>query len=293
MRISIIDHSCDKYQVLLTTRPSKRWALSARNTICPAALTRGADFNLSHPFPVPWHARVLRMFLPQAPGTGGDRYREMMAAVVRKIEHPYRVYVHERERLRQLHSHDGDKDVAANSGANLSVGDVLSNEVFQRETPPSSTPSASGHFTSTVVYCRGNITDMMALFDAWEAYVRSVVPADRLVVFRLGRDGWPELCAGLNVSLPVINPHLPPDSVTNPPPPFPLINTSADYYTMMLGKRMVAALILVTLGLSVVLAAVVVWRCCCRADLAGNISDWRLESLQREMRRDVDRCKED
>lgn len=205
---------------------------------------------MTTPFLVPWHVRVLRLFLPQAPGTDTVLYKKMMAAVVSKIEHPYRTYL--REMKKQQHVLSGDVSMSA----------VLTKDIFHE---PQSLTSDSLGGAHTEVYCRGSIPQMMALYEAWEWYVRSVVPAHRLIVFEIGKDSWEQLSSALNISIPRINPHTPADPVDNPPPPFPFVNTTSDYYTMMMGQRLLACLLIVSLSLSVTLAVVAVWYCCCRA----------------------------
>jgi hypothetical protein len=202
---------------------------------------------MTTPFQVPWHLRILRLFLPQAPGTETTLYRDMMAAVVAKIEYPYRLFLQEMEKK----TNTSESELTAN----ISIREVLTNDLFLRTPPPNSaTP------LSPKVYCRGSVPEMMLLFEAWELYVRSVVPPDRLIVFEIGKDSWGELCGALNVSIPRQH-----SGDSSPSIAFPFINTTSDYYTMMMGQRLLASLILVSLGLSSVLAVVLVWYCCCRS----------------------------
>ena len=204
---------------------------------------------MTRKFQIPWHIRVIRLFLPQAPGTEMHLYKDLMSSVVSKIERPYAVYA---DRMGKWTPHESK-----------SVESVLGKDLFL-ENIDMHTP-AVGSGQATMAYCRGSTDEMMTLFEAWEFYVRSVVPPERLVVFEIGKDGWEELCAALNVSLPLINPELPRHPTKNPTVPFPHINTTSDYFNMMLGQRLLATLIIVSLSLSFILAVVVMWYCCCRS----------------------------
>ena len=204
---------------------------------------------MTTPFLVPWHVRVLRLFLPQAPGTDPALYKNMMANVVSKIEYPYRTYLQEKK-----------KHQNALLGYDDSIRAVLTKELFVDSQPP----SGSDPLGTAEVYCRGSMSEMMALYEAWEWYVKRVVPPHRLIVFEIGKDSWERLSSALNVSIPRTNPLNPIDPVDNPPIPFPFVNTTGDYYTMMMGQRLLACLLLVSSFLLMTLAGVGVWYCCCR-----------------------------
>ena len=248
-------------QVILTTRNSRRWALSALATICPAAYYRGADFGGKR-YVVPWQVRILRLFLPQAPGTETSLYKRMMAGVVARIEKPYRIDI-------QHHSNGGLNEVVDNGY------DFMNDSPFSQK---------SG---DNVAYCTGNITVMMDIFNAWNNYVKSIVPSNRLLVFEIGKDGWQELATFLNVSLSASNE--PRDA--GPSKPFPTINTREDYHNMMIAQKFLASLLIVSLSLSFILLVVAVWYYCCRRKgLAESAYD---DILQKSMFDKIDPLKVD
>jgi hypothetical protein len=74
----------------------------------------------------------------------------------------------------------------------------------------------------------------MAAYDAWNAKVRRVIPAEQLLEFQLGSDGYPELAQFLGVA--------------EPPDPFPRANSGDEFGKIVFGLQTVALLVPLVVG---------------------------------------------